>query len=94
MQTYLAIVGSRHYPRPHLVQAYVAGVPSRFMVNSGGAQSVDKVAETAAEAAGLEAVIYHAAWKNLGRRAGPIRNERIIDQADKVVAFWDARMSG
>src|SRR3546814_1500508 len=37
MQTYITIVGSRSYPRPDLVQAYVAGLPGGCVVVSGGA---------------------------------------------------------
>src|SRR3546814_6456627 len=73
MQTYIAIVGSRSYPRPDLVQAYVAGLPGGCVVVSGGAPGVDSVAEAAAKAAGLETVVFHADWESLGRRAGPIR---------------------
>ena len=61
---------------------------------SGGAPGVDSVAEEAARAAGLETVVFHADWETLGRRAGPIRNEQIIQRADRVVAFWNGHSRG
>lgn len=94
MQTYIAIVGSRSYPRPDLVQAYVAALPEGCAVVSGGAPGVDSTAEAAARTAGLETVVFRADWEGLGRRAGPIRNEQIIQRADRVVAFWDGRSRG
>jgi len=64
------------------------------VVVSGAAQGVDTWAEEAAEAAGIETLIFHADWDGLGRRAGPVRNERIIAAADEVVAFWDGESWG
>lgn len=93
-QTHIAIVGSRSYSRPDLVQACVASLPGGSVVVSGGARGVDSVAEAAAKAAGLETVVFHADWESLGRRAGPIRNEQIIQRADRVMAFWDGRSRG
>lgn len=35
-----------------------------------------------------------ADWASYKLAAGPIRNERMIKQADKLVAFWDGRSKG
>ena len=94
MTTRIAIVGSRSYPCPDLVEAFVADLPDNIIVVSGGARGVDTFAEEAAEACGLETLIFQADWENLGRKAGPIRNEQIIAHADRVVAFWDGRSRG
>ncbi len=94
MTTRVAIVGSRSYPRPDLVEAFVADLPDGSVVVSGGARGADTFAEEAAKAAGLETLIFHADWENLGRKAGPLRNEQIIAHADRVVAFWDGRSRG
>jgi SLOG family YspA-like protein len=90
----IAIVGSRHFPRPELVEAFVASLPAGTIVVSGGAQGVDTAAEEAAQARGLETLIFHADWKRHGRKAGQIRNAEIVAHADRIVAFWDGRSQG
>lgn len=94
MTNRIAIVGSVNYPRPGLVQGYVAALPPGSVVVSGGARGVDTFAEVAAKARGLDTLIFHADWERLGRRAGPIRNERIIAHADRLVAFWNGSSRG
>ena len=94
MTTRIAIVGSRNYPRPDLVAAFVAGLPSNSVGVSGAGRGVDSVAEEAAKARGLQTLVFHADWENLGRKAGPIRNAQIVAHAERVVAFWDGRSRG
>ena len=38
--------------------------------------------------------VYTADWDNLGRKAGPIRNKAMIDDADCLIAFWDGKSRG
>ena len=90
----IAIVGSRDYPRPDLVEAFVARLPKSAVVVSGGARGVDSVAVEAAEARGLEAVVFPADWRRWRRSAGPRRNAEIVEHADRVVAFWDGASRG
>lgn len=94
MITRVAIVGSVNYPCQGLVQAYVAALPADAVVVSGGARGVDTYAEEAAKARGLKTLIFHADWKKLGRRAGPIRNGQIVAHPDRVVAFWNGSSRG
>lgn len=65
---------------------------------SGGASGVDSCAQEIAKALGLPIKIHYPNWKLHGKAAGPIRNEKIIEEADVVIAFpgkdskgtWDA----
>ena len=91
---HVAIVGSKTYPRPDLIATYVDRLAADCVLVSGGAPGVDNFAEEAAEARGLRTLIFHADWKRLGRRAGPIRYEQIVAHADRVVAFWDGQSCG
>ena len=90
----VAIVGSKNYNSPSLVREYISRLAEDDTVVSGGAPGVDTWAEEAAEACGLETLIFHADWENLGRKAGPIRNEKIVAQADQVIAFWNKKSRG
>jgi hypothetical protein len=56
------------------------------------------MAEWWAKAVGLPCDVYQADWVGLGRKAGPVRNQRMLDEGkpDLVVAFlggkWTADM--
>jgi len=94
MSERIALVGSCSFPSPELVREYVRALPAGVTVVSGGAKGVDTWAEEAAKACDLETLIFHADWEMLGRSAGPIRNEQIINHADRVVAFWNGVSRG
>lgn len=106
MNEHVAIVGSRpqHDSRGRLtpetlrrhqaVRAYVRALPSDAVVISGGALGVDTVAVEEARARGLAHQVYRADWQRYGRRAGAIRNRRIVAAASRVVAFWDGASRG
>jgi hypothetical protein len=61
---------------------------------AGGARGVDSVAETAAKACGLVVKVYLAQWARHKKLAGFIRNSKIVDASDRVVAFWDGSSHG
>lgn len=94
MGEFVAIVGSKDFADAKLVRDYVAMLAPGTTVVSGGARGVDSYAEEAARKAGLATLIFHADWENLGRSAGPVRNEKIIARASRVVAFWSGESRG
>lgn len=55
----------------------------------GGAQGADRLAREWALANGQDTWTIEADWKKHGRAAGPIRNQRMLDEAkpDRVLAF-------
>jgi len=61
---------------------------------SGGAAGADQMAERYARETGKPLIIYRADWIEHGRAAGPIRNRRIIDEAEQVLAIWDGQSKG
>ena len=90
----IAIVGSREYPSPAPIEAYVAELPVGTVIVSGGARGVDSWAAEAARAHGLKVTEFLADWERHGRGAGPKRNAEIVEAADELVAFWDGRSRG
>jgi hypothetical protein len=60
----------------------------------GGASGVDEAAEEQARMLGLSPLSIRPDWNTHGRAAGILRNKTIVDQADKVVAFWDGKSRG
>lgn len=86
----LAIVGSRSFPDVDAVRDFVNALRPTTTVLSGGAKGVDTLAVNAAKARGLTTDVIPVTageWERLGRRAGPLRNAKLVERADHVVAF-------
>lgn len=64
------------------------------LIISGGARGADTLAEKFAKEFGIPKRIHFAGWEVYGRSAGYVRNARIVQDADKVVAFWDGKSRG
>jgi YspA, cpYpsA-related SLOG family len=93
---WVAIIGSRDYPRPEDVETAVEYLQAHhpgWKLVSGGARGVDTWAATAARARGVETLEILPDW-SLGRSAGMIRNREIVARADVVIAFWDGVSAG
>jgi len=62
-------------------------------VIAGGARGADTIAAEWAVARDIPANVFMADWEGLGRKAGPIRNQRMLDEGkpDLVVAFPGGR---
>lgn len=93
----LAIVGSRTFldytwMEQCLLRSFrLADIEA---VISGGARGADAMAVRFAASHGLPLVVVQADWESHGKKAGPLRNTEIVQQADAVAAFWDGRSAG
>ena len=65
-----------------------------IIIISGHCSGVDMMAERYAEEKGLKTEIFPADWKRYGRAAGPVRNKTMVDNCDRVIAFWDNKSRG
>lgn len=90
----VAIVGSRGFKDLDRVRAYVGFLLPQDTVVSGGARGVDSTAEEEARRRGIKVTIFLPDWKAHGKRAGFLRNQDIVNEADRVVAFWDGTSRG
>lgn len=91
----VAIIGSRGFPRPNLVRGLVRRLPSDTIVVSGACpNSPDEWAADEARLTWLKVIEYPAEWDKHGKRAGFLRDIKIIQEADRVVAFWDGVSKG
>ena len=92
----IAVVGSRSFPNKVFVKDTVKSflVHPTYTIVSGGARGVDTWAEEVAKELGLNTIIFKADWDNHGKSAGFMRNEKIINEADLVLAFWDGSSNG
>ena len=88
----VAIVGSRRRTDREAVEAYVATLPADAAVVTGGARGPDRWAEAAARARGLAVAIHRPMLDGVRSRGEAARrlyerNQRVVDDCDRVVAF-------
>lgn len=91
----VAVVGSRTYKNLAQVTAYVESLPLSTVIISGGAKGVDKTAENEARRRGMNLKVYLPDYNAYPGNLAPLfRNQDIVDNSDRVVAFWDGESSG
>jgi len=91
----IAVIGSRTFDDYDLlVKVLDPYLLSVTRIVSGGAKGADKLAEQYAKANNLDILVFVPDWQALGKRAGFLRNIKIIDNCDLVVAFWDGKSKG
>lgn len=61
---------------------------------SGGAKGVDALGEQYASNMNLPLQVYYPDWDKHGRAAGPIRNRKMAENADALIAIWDGESRG
>ena len=61
---------------------------------SGGARGVDTCAAEYAKRVGINLTVFLPEYKRYGRVAPIMRNKKIVDYADKIIAFWDGKSKG
>jgi predicted Rossmann-fold nucleotide-binding protein len=86
------VCGGRYYHEYETVRDVLAQLPHHAQIITGGAQGADTLAIKAAEELHMVSVTHYAEWAKYGRKAGPIRNQRIVDEgADLCIAFTGGR---
>ena len=92
----VAIVGSREFKNYNQLKERVLGIlgPNDWIV-SGGAVGADSFAQRLAKEIGVPILIFYPRWRNkvngkdiYDAGAGFKRNEKIAEEADIVVAFY------
>jgi len=95
-QYFLGVVGGRDFTDYDLMtQTLDALIQAghEYVLVSGGAKGADQLSEKYAETKGYDMIIYTPKWSQ-GKMAGPIRNQKIVDKSDEIVAFWDGKSPG
>lgn len=79
MKTKVLVTGSRHYQNLEVVKKHFIDIGPDIVVH-GRARGADACAHFAAEdIGGIEVRPYPADWVAYGMKAGPIRNQQMID---------------
>jgi predicted Rossmann fold nucleotide-binding protein DprA/Smf involved in DNA uptake len=87
----LAIIGSRNCPAVD-IEVYLDELPDAIV--SGGAKGADTYAREFAIKKGIRLIEHLPDYAKYGRAAPLVRNRLIIDDCDKVLAFWDGKSRG
>lgn len=85
----ILVTGSRHYTDKHIVEQELLAYNEPLQIIHGGATGADSLAGAVAKEQGWpEPIVYPADW-SLGKKAGPLRNQRMYDETnpDEVLAF-------
>ena len=97
----LAIIGGRDFTDYNRLMLAIedffpdsGGVSRISEVVSGAAKGADSLGARYARECGLKLTEHLPNWDLYGKRAGFIRNELIIKDADMVLAFWDGLSKG
>lgn len=61
---------------------------------SGGARGADMVGEAWARIHGYPVTRYVPAWDNQGKKAGFMRNAKMVEDADAIIALWNGISKG
>jgi len=92
MKIRLGIVGSRNFYNYEefgirLHEAIFNWNISNFEIISGGAQEADSLAERFAKENNIPIEVFRADWNLYGKRAGPIRNKKIVENSTHILTF-------
>ncbi len=102
----IAVVGSREFKdikfaRRVIMKEFLFAIPctddknqEEPIIVSGGARGIDSLAEIEAKNLKIKTIIFKPDWDRYGKKAGFLRNILIINEADKVIAFWDGASKG
>lgn len=90
------ICGSRNWLDSRPIYEDLRDLESVEIVIHGGARGADMLADRMAQTLGLPVKCYPADWDLYGRRAGLVRNQRMIDEGkpDIVLVYWDGKSRG
>lgn len=86
--SHLLVTGSRHYEDAATVRRVLTAFSgSGLVLMHGGAPGLDTLARNAWMELGLPALGIRAEWDRYGSKAGPIRNQVMVDIGDHVLCL-------
>ena len=91
----LIIAGTRTFNDYEFIKNNIMKIKNPIKeIVSGNSNRVDKLGEKFAKENNIELKIFKADWDNLGKKAGPIRNQEMANYADVALIFWDGISPG
>lgn len=88
-----AVIGSRSFNNYEQLKIVLSEYQDITEIISGGAKGADSLGALYASENNIVLTVFKPDW-SIGKHAGVLRNTRIIEAADIVVAFWDGSSKG
>lgn len=88
----VGVIGSRSFKDYNLLEETLNKLEISKII-SGGSIGADTLAEHYANNHDIELVIFKPDW-SIGKVASAIRNQKIVDNSDMIVVFWDGHSKG
>jgi len=92
------VSGSRDIEEKSVVYDAIINAPWRpDEIVHGDASGVDKIADRYARMHSIDRDVHPIPewiWDKIGPKAGPMRNDYMVRQADALIAVWDGESSG
>jgi hypothetical protein len=94
------IAGGRDYQLTPHDYAILDGMLARGEITEvvcGGATGADECGRLWAIKNGFKPIMFPVTkdeWNRFGKKAGPMRNQKMADYAEQLVAFWDGESRG
>lgn len=86
MSRRVLITGSRDWTQAELIAEVIGTLQPGDVVIHGGQRGADQLADRQARVRGIAVFSIEAEWNKLGGQAGPIRNQRLIDEGKPTEA--------
>ena len=92
----ILVTGSRNWMSPRQIESLLREEwEEGCRVIHGGANGADTIADGVARRLGMEVEIFYPNWSSQGRKAGFLRNQKMVEQKpDVVLAFQVQRSTG
>jgi YspA, cpYpsA-related SLOG family len=86
--------GSRNWNDYEVVLEHLASLLDSATICHGGAEGADRHVSAACAELGLDCYVFPARYDKHGRAAPHVRNDQMLAQASRVIAFWDGKSRG
>ncbi len=90
----LAVIGTKKFTDFFLLSTTLEKIPNIEMIISGGAPGTDTLAKKFAIQNKIEFLEFPPDYKKFGDKAKHIRDKLIVEECDKIIAFWDGECEG
>ena len=85
----ILVCGDRNWTDCKSIENRLKLLPKDTIIIHGACRGADKIAGLEAKKLGFEVLEFPAEWEKYGKGAGPIRNQKMLDEGkpDVVIAF-------
>ena len=92
------IAGGRDYNNyaqlERAMDRLLSNITDEIVIVCGMARGADMLGEQYGKQRGYRINYFPADWQTFGKSAGYIRNQKMAENADALVAFWDGKSRG